>query len=55
MGILNIDLHNINLDNNFDENNPATIILIRRLHWHSKFKKRKELKKNISLELMPIA
>ena len=55
MGILNIDLDNINLDNNFDENNRVTIILIRRLRWHNKFQKRKELKKKISLELMPIA
>ena len=29
MGILNIDIHNINLDNNFDENDPDTIIYIR--------------------------
>ena len=29
MGILNIDLNNINLDNNFDEDYPGTIILIR--------------------------
>ena len=25
MGILNIDLNNINLDNNFDEDDPDTI------------------------------
>ena len=31
MGILNIDLNNINLDNNFDESDPDTIILIRLL------------------------
>ena len=29
MGFLNIDLNNINLDNNFDETDPNTIILIR--------------------------
>ena len=29
MRILNIDLDNINLDNNFDEDDPDTIILIR--------------------------
>ena len=29
IGILNIDLNNINLDNNFDEDDPDTIILIR--------------------------
>ena len=41
MGILN----NINLDNNFDEDGLDTIILIRLLVWHIKFKKRKALKK----------
>ena len=46
MGIFNIDLNNINLDNNFDEEDPDTIILIRFLVWHPKFEKRKELKKN---------
>ena len=39
MGILNIDINNVNLDNNFDEDDPDTIILIRLLGWHSKFKK----------------
>ena len=42
MGILNIDLNNINLDNNFDEDD--TIILIRLLAWHIEFEKLKELK-----------
>ena len=45
MGIRNIDLNNINLDKNFDEDDPDTIILIRPLAWHIKFDKRKELKK----------
>ena len=45
MGILNIDLKNINLDNNFDEDYLDTIILIRVLAWHSKSEKRKALKK----------
>ena len=31
MSILNIDLNNINLDNNFDEDNPGTIIHFRLL------------------------
>ena len=31
MGIHNIDLNNINPDNNFDEDDPDTIILIRLL------------------------
>ena len=29
MGILNIDINNIDLDNNFDENDADTIIYIR--------------------------
>ena len=55
MGILNIDLNNINLYNNFDEDDPDTIILIRLLAWHIKFEKRKELKKELNEELMPVA
>ena len=51
MGILNIDLNNISLDNNFDEEDSDTIILIRLLAGHVKFEKRKELKKDISYEL----
>ena len=45
-GILNKDFNNINLDNNFDEDDPDTIILIRLLAWHIKFEKRKALKKD---------
>ena len=46
MGIHNIDLNNINLgDTNYDEDYPDTIILVRLLAWHIKFKKRKALKK----------
>ena len=45
MGILNIDLNNINLDNNFDEDDLDTIILIRPLAWHIKSEKRKALKR----------
>ena len=45
MGILNINLKNINLNNNFDEDDPNTIFLIRLSAWHIKFEKRKELKK----------
>ena len=52
MGVLNKDI-NTNLDNNFDEDDSDTIILIRLLAQHVKFEKRKTLK-NISEELMPI-
>ena len=38
MGILNIDLNNINLDDtNYDEDDPETIIHIRLLAWQIKF------------------
>ena len=43
--IPNKDLNNINLDNNCDEDDSDTIILIRLLTWHIKFEKRKALKK----------
>ena len=45
--ILVVDLDKINLDNdkNFDEDDPDTIIHLRFLAWHSKFKKNKALKK----------
>ena len=56
IGILTVNLNNINLDNSFDKADlDAIIIIIRRLAWHSKFKKRKALKKKISEEVMPIA
>ena len=54
MGILNIDLNNINLDNNFDEDDLDTIILIRPLAWHIKSEKRKALKRELNEELMPV-
>ena len=48
MGILNIDIYNINLDNNFDEDGPDTIIHIKHLAWHIKFEKRKALNSVVS-------
>ena len=42
MGILRVNLNKIFLDSNFDEDNPDTVLLARRLAWHSKFKIRKE-------------
>ena len=44
MGILNIDINNINLGNNFDEDDSDTNILIRLSAWHIKFEKPKALK-----------
>ena len=57
MGILGVDLHKINLDddNDFDEDDPGTIIHVRLLTWHNKFEKRKAFKKDIRKELMPVA
>ena len=46
IGILNIDINNINLDNIFNEDDPDTIIIIRLLACHIKFKKAKHLKKD---------
>ena len=38
MGILNIDLNNIDLDDtNYQDYDPDAIILIRLLAWHIKF------------------
>ena len=54
MGILSVNLNDINLDNNFDEDDPDTIILIRLLAWHIRFEKRKVLKKKISEKLISI-
>ena len=45
MGILSVNRNNIYLDNNFDEDDPDTIILVRILAWYSKLKKRKTLEK----------
>ena len=46
MGILSIDLNNVNLDDsNYDEDGPENIIHVRRLAWHTRFEKRKALKK----------
>ena len=48
IGILSIDLNNINLDNtNYDGDDPETIVHIRLLSWHIKFKKRKAFKKRV--------
>ena len=48
MGILSVDLNNINLDNNFDEDDPDTIIFIRLLAWNIKSEKRKALQEKIN-------
>ena len=45
MNVLNIDPNKVNLDNNFDEDDPDTIIHIRILAWQIKLEKQKALKK----------
>ena len=46
MGILNVDLNDIRLDDtNYVEDFPDTIILVRLLAWHIKYEKRKALRK----------
>ena len=48
MGILNINLNSIELDDT-DEDDLDTIIFIRLLAWHIKFQKRKALRKELIL------
>ena len=56
MGIFNIDLNNINLDDtNYNEVDPKTVIHIRLLAWHIQIEKRRTLKKKLNEELMPKA
>ena len=50
MGVLNIDLNNINLDNKCQEDDSDTIIHIRLLAWLIKSKKRKANKKKVNGE-----
>ena len=54
-GILNIDLNNICLDNNFCENDPDVIILIDFSLGMLNLKNAKNLKKKKSEELMSVA
>ena len=53
MGVVNIDLNNINLDDNFDED--LSIILFKFFGCFSKFEKRKPLKKKLNEELISVA
>ena len=40
-----VDINNINLENNFDKDDPDTTILITFFAWNIKFEKRKAPKK----------
>ena len=46
MGILNTDLNNINLDNNFDKDDPDIIILATLLARHIRVENAKDFKKS---------
>ena len=52
--IHDIDLKNINLDNDFNEDDPGTIIHVILLACHTRFEKRKALKKESNEELLPV-
>ena len=43
MGISSVNAINSNLHNNFDEDDPDTIIFVRLSAWHIKSEKRKAL------------
>ena len=46
MGILSVDLDKINLgDINFDEDDPKTVIHVRVMAWHYRYKQHKSCKK----------
>ena len=45
MGILSVDLNNINFDDTkFYENDPKTTIHVRFLPWHNRYKQNKAFK-----------
>ena len=53
MGILSVDLNNINLDyTNYDEDDLENLIHIKLLAWHAKSENSKALKKELNEELM---
>ena len=54
MGFLSVGINNLN-DTNYEEDDPDSIIQFRILAWYIEFEKRKELKKELSEEFMPIA
>ena len=55
IGILNINLNNFNLDNNFDEDDPDTIFLSDFSLGILYLKKTKHIKNELNEELMPVA
>ena len=56
MGIVSVDLNNINLDvTNYDEDDPDIFIYVIPLAWNIKSEKRKALEKDLNEETMFIA
>ena len=55
MDVVNVNLNNINVDNNFDEEDPNNIIHNRLLPWHTKLGKCKKLKKELNKKLILVA
>ena len=57
MGLVNVDLDNVSLDgeNFVDDDDPGGVIHAGLTTWCNRFKQHKELKKEISKELIPIA
>ena len=56
MGIVNIDLNNISLNNgNYNEDDPKYIIYIRLLVWDMKSEKHRSLKKELNEGLMLVS
>ena len=51
MDILSVNLNNIDLDNNFDEDNSDAIILIRLLAYYIAFKNCQRLKKSENVKI----
>ena len=53
MGLVNVDVNNFSLsDNNFDFDDPETVIHVKLVTWCKKLKQRKACKKEISKELL---
>ena len=56
MGLVDVDLNNITLDDDdFDDDNPETLIYVRFRAWCNGFKQLKVCKKETSTELISVA
>ena len=53
MGLVTIDLNNINLDDDhFDEDDPTNIVLFRLITWCNRFKQHKAYRQRINIYSM---